>query len=64
MKFNSVEQTDIEETIKNVMSVFVCIENKDFFLMKYMQKLAKKLPTVSPETVKSHELFVESLKLK
>ncbi len=64
MKFNSVEETDIEEVIKNVMNVFVCIENKDFFLIKYTQKLAKRLLTATPETVKNHEQFVESLKLK
>jgi hypothetical protein len=41
--------------IENVMGIFVCIENKDLFLMKYSQKLAKKILSVSPETIKNHE---------
>lgn len=48
LKFNSVEESNIEETIKNIMSVFVCLQNKDLFLMKYMQKVAKKLLSVTP----------------
>jgi hypothetical protein len=36
------------------MGIFVCIENKDLFLLKYTQKLAKRMLTTSPEGIKSH----------
>ena len=46
------------------MNIFVCIENKDLFLMRYTQKLAKKLPSITLECMKNHEVFIENLKLK
>lgn len=48
LKFNSVEESDLEQTIKNIMSIFVCLQNKDLFLMKYTQKVAKKLLLATP----------------
>lgn len=30
------------------MAIFMCIQNKDLFLMKYTQKIAKKLLSVTP----------------
>lgn len=32
----------------------MCIENKDLFLMRYTQKLAKKLLNITPECLKNH----------
>ena len=47
LKLDSVEQSDIEKIVKNIMAIFVCIQNKDLFLMKYTQKIAKKLLSVT-----------------
>ncbi len=48
LKFNSVEEAEVEDIIKNIMNIFVCVENKDLFLMRYTQKLAKKVLTITP----------------
>lgn len=34
--------------MKNVMNIFVCLQNKDLFLMRYTQKLAKRLLIITP----------------
>lgn len=58
LKLTNLDELEMEEIIKNIMAIFVCIENKDSFLMKYTQKLAKKLLIISPDSIKNHELFL------
>jgi hypothetical protein len=58
LKLTNLDELEMEEIIKNIMAIFVCIENKDMFLMKYTQKLAKKLLSITPDSVKNHELFL------
>jgi|LakMenEpi03Aug12_release.lakeMendotaPanAssembly.Ray.scaffolds.fasta_scaffold4731266_1 hypothetical protein len=41
-------QDAMKEDIRNVKNIFECLENKDLFLLKYLQKLCKKIMTITP----------------
>jgi hypothetical protein len=59
-----LEENEANGTIKNIENIFVCIENKDMFMVRYTQKLAKRLLQATTEIICCHEAFVEKLKLK
>lgn len=53
----------MKEDIKNIKDIFECIENKDLFLLKYMQKLAKRIMSLKVETLENHENLIFYLKM-
>lgn len=41
----------MSEDVRNVKNLFECIENKDLFLIKYLQKLSKRIITLTNESL-------------
>jgi hypothetical protein len=49
---SSYENQDVmKEDIRSIKNIFEFLENKDLFLMKYLQKLAKRLMNLGIETL-------------
>ena len=56
-------QDELTDEVRNMVNIFACLENKDLFLLRYLQKLARKILTLSPDGLANHEHFVYQLKL-
>jgi hypothetical protein len=53
-----------EEEVKNIITLFSCVQNKDLFLLKYSQRLAKRLLSISEGSLHNNEIFISNLKIK
>lgn len=48
--------------LRNIKNIFECLENKDMFLLKYLQKISKRILSINVETLENHENLIFFLK--
>lgn len=53
----------MKQDVMNIKGLFECLENKDVFLMKYLQKLSRKIMTITPDGIENHENLIYHLKI-
>lgn len=59
-----MKEEQFEDEVRNILTLFNCVQNKDLFLLKYSQRLAKRLLSISEASLHNHEIFISNLKIK
>jgi len=59
-----MDEAKFENEVKNIITIFNCIQNKDLFLLKYSQKFTKRILSMKESCLSYHELFISNLKMK
>jgi hypothetical protein len=59
-----MKEEQFEEEVKNILTLFNCVQNKDLFLLKYSQRLAKRLLSINEASLHNNEVFISNLKIK
>lgn len=59
-----LEEGEFEREVRSIITIFNCLQNKDLFLLKYSQRLAKRILALSESALHNHEVFTANLKLK
>jgi hypothetical protein len=57
-------EEEFEGEVKSIITLFTCLQNKDLFLLKYSQRLAKRLLTITDGSLHNNEVFISNLKMK
>ena len=65
MKFRAdLDEGEFESEVRHIITLFNCAQNKDVFLLKYCQRIAKRVFVFSEGALHHHEIFTNNLKIK
>lgn len=62
LKMSYGSEDELREEVRNIINVFSCLSNKDEFLIKYLQRLCRRILSLSVEALSNHQHFVKQLK--